>query len=60
VTEVHAAQLGEVEQKLAKETQDYTDYHLNVRHDLRELHEVLKASFREAGACCILFPAKNA
>jgi hypothetical protein len=58
--EAHATQLAEVEEKLAKEMQDYTDYHWDVRHILHELHEVLKASLGEVGARCLPFPVKNA
>jgi hypothetical protein len=60
VVEAYAAQLAEVDKKLVKETHDYTDYRKNVQHNLRELHEVLKASLQEVGARCLSFPAKNA
>jgi hypothetical protein len=52
-------QLGEVEEKLVKETQDYMDYRRKVRHGLHELHKVLKASFGEVGVRCLMFPAMN-
>jgi hypothetical protein len=54
------SQMGEVEEKLAKEFQDYTDYRLSVGHGLHELHKVLKAWFGEVGVCCLPFAARNA
>jgi hypothetical protein len=57
--EAHTTQLAEVEEKLVKETRDYTDYHWDVRHSFHEFHEVLKASLGELGACCLPFPTKN-
>jgi uncharacterized coiled-coil protein SlyX len=59
-TEAHAGQLAEVDEKLAKETQDYTDYCWDVRHSIHELHKVMKASLRKVGVRCLPFPAKNA
>jgi phage host-nuclease inhibitor protein Gam len=58
--EAHATELARVKDELAKETQEYTDYRLNVRHRLRNLHEVLVASFGEVKARCFPFPTKNA
>jgi hypothetical protein len=55
-TDAYAAELAEFRDELAKETQGYTDYHLNVRHCLRDLHERLDASFGEVKAWCLPFP----
>jgi hypothetical protein len=59
VVEAHTTQLAEVEEKLVKLTQDYRDYHWDVQHCLRELHEVLMALLGEVGARRLPFPAMN-
>jgi hypothetical protein len=59
IAEVNVGELNEIEEKLAKEMWDYTDYRWNVQHGLRELHEVLKASLWEVGERCLRFLAKN-
>jgi hypothetical protein len=59
ITEVHAAEVAKINDGLDKETQDYTDYHLNVRHRLRTLHDVVASSFGEVNAWCFPFPARN-
>jgi predicted transcriptional regulator len=48
--ETHAMELAGVKEELDKETQDYTDHRLNVRHRLRGLHEVVASSFKEVKA----------
>jgi hypothetical protein len=57
---VHASQIAELEGELAKEVQDYTDYHLWVRHRFHMLHEVLEALLGDVRVRCLPFPAKNA
>jgi Fic family protein len=50
IAEAHTAELAKVKDELAKETQDYTDYRPNVRHHIRNLHDMLVASFHEVKA----------
>jgi hypothetical protein len=60
IGEAHVDELAGVKDELAKDTQNYMDYHLNVWHHLRDLHVVLAASFGEVKARCLPFPAGNA
>jgi NADH dehydrogenase/NADH:ubiquinone oxidoreductase subunit G len=59
IAEAHVAELAEVRDELAKETEGYMDYRLNVRHRLRDLHEMLATSFGEVKARCLPFPTRN-
>jgi hypothetical protein len=45
--------------ELNEETRSYTNYHLNVRHHLHELHEVAASSFKEVKARCLPVPARG-
>jgi uncharacterized coiled-coil protein SlyX len=60
MAEVHTTKPAQVVERLTKEMQDYMDYHWDVRHNIRELHKVLKASLGEVGACCLPFPSESA
>jgi predicted nuclease with TOPRIM domain len=60
LAEAHAMELAGVQEELDKETQDYTDYRLNMRHRLRDLHGVVASSFGEVKARCLPFPIWNA
>jgi hypothetical protein len=60
MVEAHVFELAGLKDELAKETQHYTDHHLNVRHRLRNIHEELVASFGEVKAWCLPFPTRNA
>jgi hypothetical protein len=52
--------VAKITDELDKETQGYIEYHLNVRHRLRDLHDVVASSFEEVKAQCFPVPARSA
>jgi hypothetical protein len=60
LTEAHAAEVAKIQEELNEETWNYTDYRLNVRQHLHELHELVTSSFEEAKAWCLHIPARGA
>jgi phage host-nuclease inhibitor protein Gam len=60
IAEAHTVELAEVRDELAKETQGYMDYCLYVRQCLRDLHEMLAASFGEVMVQWLPFLTRNA
>jgi predicted nuclease with TOPRIM domain len=59
LAEAHLEKLAKVKEELDQETQGYTNYHLNVRGCLRQLHEVVASTFSELWAQCLPFLAWN-
>jgi hypothetical protein len=47
LAEAHATELAKVQGELDQETQNYTDYRLNVSRHLCHLHEIMASSFDE-------------
>jgi hypothetical protein len=60
LAKARATKLVRVKEELDKETQDYTDYRLNMWHRLRDLHGVVASSFGEVKPWCLPFPIQNA
>jgi hypothetical protein len=50
LAEAHTADLAKVQGELDQETQNYTDYRLNVRCRLLHLHEIVASTFDEVRA----------
>jgi hypothetical protein len=59
LTEAHAMELAKVQGELDQETQNYTDYHLNMRRCLHHLHEIVASMFDEVRVRCLPFPTKS-
>jgi hypothetical protein len=51
--------VDKIQEELNEETQNYTDYRLNVRRCLCELHEVVASSFEEVKVRCLPIPTKG-
>jgi hypothetical protein len=60
LAEAHAAEVAKIQEELSEETRNYTDYHLNVRRSLHELHEVVALSLEKVKAWCLPIPARGA
>jgi uncharacterized coiled-coil protein SlyX len=58
--EAHATELAKVYEELDKETQEYTDYRLNMWHCLHDLRGVVDSTFGEVKAWCLPFLDRNA
>jgi phage shock protein A len=59
LAEAHTAEVAKIQEELNEETRNYIDYCLNVRHHLRELHEVVASLFEEAKEQCLPVPARG-
>jgi hypothetical protein len=55
-----AVEVAKIQEGLNEETQNYTDYCLNMCHYLRKLHEVVASSFEEVMVRCLPVPARGA
>jgi hypothetical protein len=60
LAKAQAAEVAKITEELDRETQGYTEYRLNVRHPLRNLHDVVASSFGEVKAWCFPVLARNA
>jgi FtsZ-binding cell division protein ZapB len=60
LVESHAMKLAKLRGDLDLETRSYTEYCLNVRRWLHELHNTVASSFDEVKAQCLPFPDRGA
>jgi hypothetical protein len=59
LAEIHTTELGWLREDLHFEMCSYTEYHQNVRCQLRELHEMVASLFEEVKMQCLPFPGKG-
>jgi hypothetical protein len=59
LVKTHAVELSKLHGDLDMETRSYTEYRQNLRHRLRELHEMVASSFDEVNVQCLPFPGKG-
>jgi hypothetical protein len=52
--------VAKIQEELNEETRNYTDYRLNVRRHLHELHEVVALSLEKVKARCLPILARGA
>jgi hypothetical protein len=55
----HAAEVTKLRANLDLETRSYTEYCQTIRHQLRDLHEVVASSFEEVKVQCLPLPDKG-
>jgi hypothetical protein len=59
LVEANAVEVTKLRDDLDLETHSYTEYHQNVSHRLREIHETVASSFDEVKAQHMPFPDKG-